>query len=100
MRIDNWRGTTMRISDGLLPEYDQEMAGTRKMLERVPDDKWGWKPHAKSWTMGQLAAHLMNLPGWIPMTLGSDSLDFARVDGAGLIGRGWWWGREENVGGA
>ena len=71
----------MRISDALLPEYDQEMANTRKMLERVPDDKWGWKPHAKSWTMGQLAAHLMNIPGWIPVTLAADSLDFAPVDG-------------------
>jgi uncharacterized damage-inducible protein DinB len=71
----------MRISDTLLPEYDQEMANTRKMLARVPDEKWGWKPHAKSAAMGQLANHLMNIPSWMAVTLDTDSLDFAPVDG-------------------
>ena len=48
----------MSISQSLLPEFDQEMANTRKTLERVPDDKLGWKPHAKSFTLGQLAMHI------------------------------------------
>jgi uncharacterized damage-inducible protein DinB len=65
----------------LLPEYDQEMAKTRTMLQRVPDNKWAWKPHVKSSSMGQLANHLMNIPGWLPVTLETDSLDFAPVGG-------------------
>ena len=71
----------MRMSDMLLPEYDHEMANTRKTLERVPDNKWTWKPHAKSAAMGQLANHLMNIPAWMQVTLETDSLDFAPVGG-------------------
>ncbi|NDQ58786.1 MAG: damage-inducible protein DinB, partial [Acidipila sp.] len=48
----------MPISEAMLPEFDQEMANTRKTLERVPDDKFAWKPHEKSGTMGWLAAHV------------------------------------------
>jgi hypothetical protein len=47
----------MSITDSLLPEFDHEMATTRRVLERVPADALGWKPHAKSMTLGQLAAH-------------------------------------------
>jgi len=65
----------MPISQSFLPEFDQEMANTRKTLERVPDGKFGWKPHDKSGTMGWLAAHVATLPGWIPITFGQDSLD-------------------------
>ena len=54
----------MAIRDGLLPEFDQEMANTRKTLERVPDDKLSWKPHPKSGAMGWLAGHLAHLPSW------------------------------------
>jgi uncharacterized damage-inducible protein DinB len=61
----------------LLPEFDQEMANTRKTLERVPDDKLGWKPHAKSGTLGWLAAHLTNIPNWATLTIGKDELDLA-----------------------
>ena len=67
----------MAIKDALLPEFDQEMAGTRKTLERVPEDKFGWKPHPKSGSMGWLATHVANLPGWVTMTLEKDSLDLA-----------------------
>jgi len=45
----------MSISQVLLPEFDQEMAGTRKTLERVPEGKFAWKPHEKSGTLGWLA---------------------------------------------
>ena len=65
----------MRIADAILPEFDQEAGNTRKTLERVPEDKLGWKPHPKSGTMGWLAGHLANLPIWVPMTLEKDSLD-------------------------
>jgi uncharacterized damage-inducible protein DinB len=56
-----------------------EMANTRKTLERVPDDKLGWKPHEKSMTMGRLAGHLAGLPGWASETIANDTLDIAPV---------------------
>lgn len=46
-----------------LPEFDREMAGVRKTLERVPEEKFEWRPHPKSGTMGWLASHLASLPG-------------------------------------
>jgi uncharacterized damage-inducible protein DinB len=67
----------MALKDALLPEFDQEMASTRKTLERVPEDKLDWKPHAKSTAMGGLATHLSNLPTWANHTVDSDSLDLA-----------------------
>ena len=67
----------MALADALLPEFDQEMAGTRKTLERVPDDKLEWQPHPKSTTLGGLATHLGNLPTWAIYTLTQDSLDLA-----------------------
>ncbi|HEU0179235.1 MAG TPA: DinB family protein [Blastocatellia bacterium] len=74
----------MSISASLLPEFDQEMANTRKALERVPDDKFDWKPHEKSGTMGWLANHLANLPSWTVYTINRDSLDLAPVDGESI----------------
>jgi hypothetical protein len=71
----------MSIAQSLLPEFEQEMANTRKVLERVPDEKWNWKPHDKSGTTGWLAAHVGTVPGWLTMTLNSESLDYAPVDG-------------------
>jgi len=65
----------MSISASLLPEFDQEMANTRKALERVPDEKLDWKPHEKSMSMGGLATHLANLPIWTVFTINQDSLD-------------------------
>ena len=54
----------MTIAGLLLPEVEQELATTRRVLERVPDDKFGWTPHAKSWSMGELASHVVNLTRW------------------------------------
>lgn len=65
----------MTIAQSLLPEFDQEMAGTRKVLERVPDDKLDWKAHPKSNTIGWVATHLGNIPTWVGYTLHQDSLD-------------------------
>lgn len=71
----------MTLSEILLPEFDAEMAPTRKTLERVPEDKFGWKPHEKSMTMVRLATHVAELPGWAAFTIGQDSLDIAPKDG-------------------
>jgi uncharacterized damage-inducible protein DinB len=67
----------MNISETLLPEFDHEMANTRKSLERVPDQKLAWTPHAKSWRLGQLATHLAMLPSWAVYTIKQDSVDIA-----------------------
>ncbi|HXU08092.1 MAG TPA: DinB family protein [Blastocatellia bacterium] len=67
----------MSISQSLLPEFDQEMANTRKTLERVPTDKFDWKPHQKSFAMGALATHLATLPSWAAITIEKDSIDIA-----------------------
>ena len=67
----------MAISETLLPEFDQEMANTRKTLERVPDGKFNWTPHKKSGTMVWLAGHLANIPSWASMTLNQNELDLA-----------------------
>ena len=67
----------MSIAASLLPEFDQEFAHTRKSLERVPDSKWDWKPHAKSYSMGALAGHLSNIPSWTVDTLQRESYDMA-----------------------
>src|SRR5437867_2858856 len=69
----------MPISDALLPEFDHEMATTRKFLERVPDDRLGWKPHQKSFSIGQLGTHLSNIPSWISDTMNRSELDIAPV---------------------
>lgn len=65
----------MSISKSLLPEFEHEMANTRKTLERIPEDKFGWKPHEKSTTMGALGSHLANLPSWASLSLHQDSFD-------------------------
>jgi len=71
----------MKIGQSMLSEFDQEMQNTRKVLERCPDDKWGWKPHEKSGTLGWLAAHVATIPEWITMTIKTEELDYAPVDG-------------------
>ena len=53
----------MPINDALLPEFDQEMARTRRLLERVPDEKAAWTPQEKSRSLGALASHLADIPG-------------------------------------
>ncbi len=67
----------MSLTQSLLSEFDQEMANTRKTLERVPDEKFAWKPHEKSGSMGWLAGHLANIPGWAVDTIKHDSFDMS-----------------------
>ena len=52
----------MPLIDVLLPEYDRETGTTRRVLERVPESAFGWKPHERSMTLGALAAHVASLP--------------------------------------
>ena len=65
----------MSISQMLLPEFDQEMANTRKVLERFPEGKNDYKPHEKSMDLGRLAGHVATLPEWATRTITTDSLN-------------------------
>src|SRR5437764_10230831 len=65
----------------ILPEFDQEMANTRKVLERVPEDKLDWQPHPKSHTIGWNANHLAEIPAWAVGTLQRPSLDMSPPGG-------------------
>ena len=71
----------MGMMDALLAEYDHEMTVTRKLLERLPDDRFDWKPHPKSMSLGTLAQHLATLPHWGLVTLTEKELDL----GAGPV---------------
>src|SRR5216684_7964130 len=78
---DSTREEVMTIGQMMLGEFDQEMQNTRKTLERWPDEKGNWKPHEKSGTVGWLAGHIATMPGWTAVTLTTDQLDYAPVDG-------------------
>src|SRR5258707_742760 len=69
----------MTIAELLLPEFDQEMASTRRVLERVPEDKFAWKPHAKSFSMGDLASHIVNMIQWTVDTMEKPEFDLDSV---------------------
>ena len=71
----------MSIADTLLPEFDQEMATTRRVLERVPSDKGKWKPHQKSFPLAHLAQLVSGMPGWITNMLRETALDLASYPG-------------------
>jgi uncharacterized damage-inducible protein DinB len=71
----------MSVGESLLPEFDQEMATTRRVIERVPSDRGEWKPHAKSFSVGHLTQLVATMPGWIERMVEHDSLDLA--SGAG-----------------
>lgn len=71
----------MTIGQSMLAEFDQEMQNTRKVLERCPDDRWNWKPHEKSGTLGWLAGHVATMVGWLPVTINTQELDYAPIGG-------------------
>lgn len=64
----------------MIPELDHEFAQTRRCLERLPTDKLDWKPHPKSFSLGHLAAHLAEIPRWVPPTLNVDEFELATYD--------------------
>ena len=66
----------MTIAQSILPEFKHEMASTRRVLERVPEEHSPWKPHPKSYAFGELAVHVANIPGWIPVVLQHDEFNF------------------------
>lgn len=65
----------MAIVEALLPEFDREMTVTRRLLERVPDGQFDWKPHERCMLLGRLAEHLADMPGWIVETITKDQSD-------------------------
>ena len=65
----------MTFSKAYLPEFEHEMTNTRAMLDCVPDDKFGWKPHAKSMSLGKLASHVAGLVEWGAVVVNQDKLD-------------------------
>jgi uncharacterized damage-inducible protein DinB len=71
----------MNYAETLLPEFDREMANTRKVLERVPEDKLDWQTHPKSHTIGWNANHLAEILGWVEGMLTAPSWDFAPIGG-------------------
>ncbi len=70
----------MNIIALLLKELNEEAQTTRKMLERIPNDKFDWQPHPKSMTIRRLASHIADLPNWIAMAINTSELDFAGND--------------------
>jgi uncharacterized damage-inducible protein DinB len=65
----------MPIAQALLPEFDHEMANTRKTLARVPEDKLDWKAHEKSYDLRSITTHMANMPKWAVMTIQESSFD-------------------------
>src|SRR3954466_419319 len=70
-------GARMRIADTLAPQFDHEMALTRRLLERVPAAQAAFKPHPKSMALGELAMHIATIPLWAVPPLTQPELDFA-----------------------
>jgi len=70
----------MSMNEPLIMELQHEAESTRKMLERLPKEKLTWKPHEKSMSLGRLAMHLAEIPGWVNATLLADELDFSKMD--------------------
>ena len=67
---------------GRLAAFDHIVAGSRAILQAVPEDRLDWRPHGKSWTLGELATHLTNIPNWTMATLGTSEFDISPADGA------------------
>ena len=65
----------MALVDALLPEFDHEVASTRRLLDRLPDGKLDWRPHPKSMTLGTLASHLSELGHWGQATITLPAID-------------------------
>jgi len=68
----------MPLIDSFVAEFQQEAAITRKALEVCPEAEFGWKPHEKSMSLGQLSQHISEIPTWINMTLTTTELDFSK----------------------
>jgi uncharacterized damage-inducible protein DinB len=71
----------MSLGKSILPELEQEMKTTRRLLERVPSDKGQWKPHPKSFSLGHLAQLVSWMPGWITKAARGQDIDLAHGGG-------------------
>ena len=67
----------MSIAAMMVPEFDQEMKTTRRVIERVPSDKATWKPHQKSFSLAHLTQLVATMPGWITRTIQQPDIDLA-----------------------
>ncbi len=72
----------MAIKDTLLPEFDHEMGTTRRLFERVPAADFGWAPHEKSYTLGELVTHIANIPRWAQIACETSEFDAAAASDA------------------
>jgi uncharacterized damage-inducible protein DinB len=68
-------GTIMKLADSILMELDQEAQTTKRVLDRIPDDKLAWKPHPKSYSLGQLALHIASVPGNVATAAAQDTFE-------------------------
>jgi uncharacterized damage-inducible protein DinB len=69
----------MKMTEMFLKEMAMEAETTRKMLSRIPEDKYDWKPHEKSMSIRQLATHIAELPEWVSTAITADELDFEKI---------------------
>jgi uncharacterized damage-inducible protein DinB len=69
--------TSNHVKDIAFGDLPRELEATRRVLERLPEEHFAWKPHEKSMAMGRLAMHVATLPQWMLMTIEQDELDFA-----------------------
>lgn len=69
----------MSIKKSYLIELERETKNTRSILDRIPDDKLDWRPHEKSMSLGELAAHIVEVHNWVSKALPKDLFDF-KVD--------------------
>src|SRR6266849_4639520 len=69
------KGTVMRLVDSILMEIEQEAQTTRRVLDRIPEDKLAWKPHPKAFSLGQLALHIASVPGSVAAAAVPDTME-------------------------
>lgn len=72
----------MSLTKSLIAEFEHESAGTKRILERIPKEKFDWRPHAKSRTLKELASHVAGLSAWPGVILKSDTLDLTTIKSA------------------
>lgn len=65
----------MKLADQFIAELEQEALATRRVLDRVPDGRWSWRPHARSFSLGQLALHVATIPGLVGELIAQDTLE-------------------------
>ena len=79
----------MSLAEALAAELKHEAGTTRRLIERVPDDKASWKPHAKSMSLGELAIHLANIESYGVAVATKPEVNFAALEGSGITNAGW-----------